>query len=113
MLKWFALLAPQGTWCLLTRWGKYAGIAKVGKNFFPPWVRVSHCVTQQAVVYDAPVERAVTRDNIRVSIDTVLIFHVVDAYLFVYELGASNFDLLLLTYPQTNAPLVGLADPLP
>ena len=105
-LKWFSVLAPIGAWCLLTRWGKYAGIAKPGKSFHPPWIRVSHCVTQQAVVYDAPVERAITQDNIRVSIDIVLVFRVFDPYPFVYTLGASNFDALLTGVVEESVRLL-------
>jgi regulator of protease activity HflC (stomatin/prohibitin superfamily) len=100
------LLAPHGTWCLKTRWGKYDGVAKVGINMFPPWVQVSHCVTKQSVVYDAPVERAVTKDNVRVGIDTFVVFRVVDPYPFVYNLGAGNFDGLLAGTMQESVRLL-------
>jgi len=52
-------------------------------------------VTQQSCTYNAPVKECPTSDNVRVSIDLVIVFMIRDPQAFVYKLGAVKFDQLL------------------
>lgn len=68
----------------------------------PPWVRVSHLVTKQAVVLDLPVKACKTKDNVTVNIDIALAFRIMgDAALgedpdlvrrFVHELKPRGLE---------------------
>mmetsp|Transcript_70919 Transcript_70919/g.129785 ORF Transcript_70919/g.129785 Transcript_70919/m.129785 type:complete len:435 (-) Transcript_70919:97-1401(-) len=91
----YTLSIPTGCACLLQRFGKDVGIAPPGLHFMPPYYRVAYVVTQQACTYQAPVKECPTADNVRVSVDIVVVFTIRDPIAFVRRLGASRFDLML------------------
>jgi len=98
--KWFTfsgwwMTIPTGCHCLMQKFGKDIGKAEPGGRIRPPYYRVAYVVTQQACTYNAPVKECPTSDNVRVSIDVVLVFAIFNAVEFVYRLGAVKFDQLL------------------
>lgn len=86
---------PTGCHCLLQQCGKDCGVAQPGGSVKPPWWRVSHVVSMQSNSYNAPVKECPTSDNVRVSIDLVIVFAIREPEKFVYQLGAIKFDQLL------------------
>mmetsp|Transcript_25534 Transcript_25534/g.59453 ORF Transcript_25534/g.59453 Transcript_25534/m.59453 type:complete len:428 (+) Transcript_25534:63-1346(+) len=84
---------PSGVTCLMQRFGKDIGPAEPGlKLFYPSYYRIAYVVTRQSCTYDAPVRACPTADDVRVSVDVVLVFSIRDASAFIYKLGATNFD---------------------
>jgi len=86
---------PTGVFCLMQKFGKDIGPALPGWHLYPAWYRIAYVVTQQSVCYDAPVLCCPTADDVRVSVDVTLVFHIVDPQKFIYRLGAKNFDEFL------------------
>jgi regulator of protease activity HflC (stomatin/prohibitin superfamily) len=86
---------PTGCYCLLQKFGRDVGIAPPGGSIKPPWYRIGYVVTQQSCTYNAPVKECPTSDNVRVSVDLVIVFMIRDPQAFVYRLGAVRFDQLL------------------
>lgn len=98
--NWFSpagywLTIPTGCYCLMQRFGKDYGVAPPGGSIKPPFYRIAYVVTQQSCTYNAPVKECPTSDNVRVSVDLVIVFMIRDAAAFVYSLGAVKFDQLL------------------
>lgn len=60
-----------------------------------PFVAVSHLVTRREIPYDVPVMETFTRDNVRINIDTLLTFSIVEPHRFVYNISANEFDRVL------------------
>jgi len=89
------LTIPTGCYSLIQRFGKDGGIAPPGGSVKPPFYRIAYVVTQQSCTYNAPVKECPTSDNVRVSIDLVVVFMIRDPIAFVYQLGAVKFDQLL------------------
>jgi regulator of protease activity HflC (stomatin/prohibitin superfamily) len=84
---------PSGVHCLLQRFGaNLEEAAQPGLHCKPPYYRIAYIVSKQACTYDAPVRECPTSDDVRVNIDVVIVFQIVDAIKFIYKLGAVNFD---------------------
>jgi len=88
----FMMEVPSGVACLVQKFGKDLGPFPAGLHVVPSYYRIAYVVSQQAVCYDAPVLECRTIDNVRVSVDVVLVFQIKDASKFVYRCGARNFD---------------------
>lgn len=83
-LFWFTV--PEGFYALVTRHGAqmdYNGsdgkptcVWPSGLHFGPPWLKVSHLVTKQSMVFNTPIKRCKTKDNVSVDIDTSIVFRV-------------------------------------
>lgn len=91
----FWLTVPTGCYCLMQKFGRDCGIAPPGGSIKLPYWRISYVVTQQSCTYNAPVKECPTSDNVRVSVDLVIVFMIRDPQAFVYKLGAVKFDQLL------------------
>jgi regulator of protease activity HflC (stomatin/prohibitin superfamily) len=91
----FLVRIPEGTVALLTRGGRYVGTIGPGLHVLLPWVIVSHLVTRREIPYEVPPVEAPTRETVRVRIDALLTFGIVDAYRFVYRISADDFDHVL------------------
>lgn len=86
---------PSGVYCLAQKFGKDVGVLSPGFHFLPAYWRIAYVVTQQSCCYDAPVLSCPTADDVRISVDVVLIFKIADPGKFIYRLGAKNFDEFL------------------
>jgi len=91
----FMMSVPTGVFCLMQRFGKDCGKAEPGLHMLPPFYRIAYVVSAQSCTYDAPVRACPTSDDVRVNIDVVVIFQVVDPHKFIYKLGVKNFDEFL------------------
>lgn len=90
----FFLQIPEGVSGLLIRAGKYQQTVGSGTHIVPPWVLVSHLVSRREIPFDAPAVEALTRDNVRANVDTLLTFKIFDPYRFVFSISATDFDLV-------------------
>jgi regulator of protease activity HflC (stomatin/prohibitin superfamily) len=88
----FMVRIPEGVNALLIRGGRYDKTIGSGMNLVPPWILVSHLVTQREIPFDVPVLEAPTRDNVRANVDTLITFTISDPYKFVYSIAADDFD---------------------
>jgi regulator of protease activity HflC (stomatin/prohibitin superfamily) len=79
---------------MLIRAGKYQRTLGSGTHILPPWFLVSHLVSMREIPFDAPAVEALTRDNVRANVDTLLTFKILDPYRFVYSISATDFDLV-------------------
>lgn len=87
------LTVPTGVACLMQRFGKaIEEEASPGLHLLPSYYRIAYVVSKQACTYDAPVRSCPTSDDVRVNIDVVIIFQIVKAHTFIYNLGVKNFD---------------------
>lgn len=86
---------PSGVSCLMQKWGRHTEVAKPGGSVTPPWYRIAYIVTQQSCNYNAPVKECPTSDNVRVGVDCLIVFSIRDAHDFVYNLGATKFNMFL------------------
>ena len=92
----FLVRVPEGTMALLTRAGRYVRSLEAGSQIVPPWFVVSHLVTRREIPYDVPAVEALTKDNVRATVDTLITFLITDPYRFVYSITADDFDEILL-----------------
>jgi regulator of protease activity HflC (stomatin/prohibitin superfamily) len=88
----FFLRIPEGASGLLVKAGKYQKTVGSGSHLVPPWILVSHLVSRREIPFDAPAVEALTKDNVRAYVDTLLTFKIVDAYRFIYSISAADFD---------------------
>lgn len=86
---------PEGCACLVQKFGKDIGEQAAGLHILPSWFRIAYIISTQYVSYDAPVLTCPTKDDVRVSVDVVLVFRIERAKDFIYRLGARNFDEFL------------------
>lgn len=86
------MMVPSGCFCIVQRFGRDIGGMGPGLHFLPAYFRIAYVVSMQATSYDAPVLTVPTSDNVRVNVDVVTVFKVVDASKFIYKLGAKHFD---------------------
>lgn len=83
-LFWFTV--PEGFYALVTRHGaidEYKSsdgsktpVWPAGVHMGPPWLKVSHLVTKQSMIFNTPVQGCKTKDNVTVEIDIALVLRV-------------------------------------
>jgi len=99
-----SITIPTGFKALVTSNQRYVGIWSAGFHFAKPWEKVSHLVTNQYIVYDAPVRECPTSDNVMVEIDVAVVFHIKDeeedVKNFVYKLGPNELENMLHAYQE-------------
>jgi regulator of protease activity HflC (stomatin/prohibitin superfamily) len=95
LLPAFMVRVPEGTKALLARGGRYLRTANPGLQILPPWIIVSHLVTQREIPFDVPVVGAPTKDNVRATVDTLFTIRIRDPYQFVFNISAGDFDQVL------------------
>lgn len=95
LLPAFMVRVPEGTKALLARGGRYLRTVNPGLHFLPPWIVVSHLVTQREIPFDVPIVNAPTKDNVRATVDTLFTIRIRDPYQFVFNISAVDFDQVL------------------
>ncbi len=88
----FIVRIPEGANALAIRGGRYTRTVGSGTTILPPWILISHLVTTREIPFDVPIVEATTQDNVRANVDTLITFRITDAYKFVYNISASDFD---------------------
>jgi len=101
-----AICIPQGFKAFVASHGKHMEIWEPGVHYAAPWHSVTHLVGLQNFVYDTPVKECPTLDNVMVTIDVTLVFHVRpdDDLLmkFVFNLGPEGLDGMLQQVQQDS-----------
>uniref|UniRef100_A0A7S1Z6D7 Band 7 domain-containing protein n=1 Tax=Trieres chinensis TaxID=1514140 RepID=A0A7S1Z6D7_TRICV len=113
---WFTV--PEGFYALVTRHGatelfkdpstgKETPVWPSGLHLGPPWLKVSHLVTKQSVVFNTPIRGCKTKDNVTVQIDISIVLRVMgdsdrpgddpqNVYKFVHEVTARGLQAQLV-----------------
>lgn len=97
---------PEGFKAFVASHGKHQGIWDPGFHFAPPWYSITHMVGLQNFVYDTPVKECPTLDNVMVTIDITLVFHVLSdtetLMKFAFSLGPEGLDGMLQQVQQDS-----------
>lgn len=91
----FLVRIPEGANGLLSRGGRYTRTIGSGTYRMPPWIGVSHLVTRREIPFDVPVVESPTRENVRVTVDTLLTFSIEEPHRFVFNISTDDFDQVL------------------
>jgi regulator of protease activity HflC (stomatin/prohibitin superfamily) len=85
---------------LIERVGKFSKTAEPGLTIiFPPFENMRKVDMREQVI-DVPPQEVITKDNVVVTVDAVIYFHVSDAFKVVYNVA--RFELAALKLAQTN-----------
>ncbi len=72
---------------VIERVGKFHKVASAGLNFIFPFVdRVRAIVNMKQQTMDVPPQQVITKDNVTITIDTVVFFQIMDPVKSVYEI---------------------------
>merc|ERR1719384_2452936 len=97
---------PQGFKAFVASHGKHMEIWQPGFHFAPPWYSITHMVGLQNFVYDTPVKECPTLDNVMVTIDITIVFHISpqdDTLMkFAFRLGPEGLDGMLQQVQQDS-----------
>lgn len=97
---------PEGFRAFVASHGKHLDIWGPGFHFAPPWYSITHMVGLQNFVYDTPVKECPTLDNVMVTIDITIVFHVSDTpdtlMKFAFNLGPEGLDGMLQQVQQDS-----------
>ena len=82
-------IVPQGSAFVVERLGAYRATWNTGMHFKIPFIEtVSKKLTLMEQVADFPPQPVITKDNVRMQIDTVVFFQITDCKLYAY--GITN-----------------------
>lgn len=97
---------PEGFKAFVASHGKHLDIWEPGFHFAPPWYSITHMVGLQNFVYDTPVKECPTLDNVMVTIDVTLVFHIRPSddtlMKFVFTCGPEGLDGMLEQVQQDS-----------
>eukprot|EP01027_Heterolobosea_sp_BB2_P013858 GEZU01019942.1.p1 GENE.GEZU01019942.1~~GEZU01019942.1.p1 ORF type:complete len:344 (-),score=104.12 GEZU01019942.1:895-1926(-) len=65
-----------------------------------PWTKVAFVVTEQHIPFDIPVQNCPTADNVKVKIDTLIVFRIARAEDFVFNLGPHKLNDILVSFVE-------------
>ncbi len=83
---------PEGAWGLVSRRNRHEKTLLPGAYVVPPYLTLTHFVTRRELVFDAPVAAAPSKDGVRVDVDVLVTFRIVDPARFVYQISIGDFD---------------------
>lgn len=87
---------PTGFYPIVTSFGRLDDTDhQAGTNCMMPWKRVQKLVTRQLTAFESPIRYVKTQDNIRVSLNAIMVFKITDGVHFVVNIGPEKFDLML------------------
>jgi regulator of protease activity HflC (stomatin/prohibitin superfamily) len=103
-------VVPQGYAFVIERLGSYHETWKNGLHLKLPFIdRISKKITLMEQVVDFPPQPVITKDNVRMQIDTVVFFQVTDCKMYAYGVTNPIFAIENLT-ATTLRNLVGELD---
>src|SRR5579859_4056951 len=85
---------------LVERLGKYDRTADSGLTILFPPFELMRKVDMREQVIDVPPQEVITKDNVVVSVDAIIYFHVSDPFRVVYNVA--RFEMAALKLAQTN-----------
>ena len=78
-------IVPQTHQYVIEFLGKYKTVWDAGLHFKIPFLeRIARRITLKEQVIDSPPQPVITKDNVKMQIDTVVFFKIFDAKLFTY-----------------------------
>ena len=101
---WFKMNVPSGMHVLAANWGKHHGLYGEGWHICVPfWKTIPVMITRNTVRFKCPVQFVPTRDNVLVTLDVGINFHIgrsdatfeEDARKFFYNFGPNRLEELL------------------
>jgi regulator of protease activity HflC (stomatin/prohibitin superfamily) len=85
---------------LVERLGRFARVAESGLAIiFPPFETLRKVDMREQVI-DVPPQEVITKDNVVVTVDAIIYFHVTDPFKVVYNVA--TFEMAALKLAQTN-----------
>ena len=91
-------VVPQAKAYVVERLGAYRVTWSTGLHFKAPFIeRVARKVNLKEQVVDFPPQPVITKDNVTMSIDTVIFFQITDPKLFAYGVESPNMAIENLT----------------
>jgi regulator of protease activity HflC (stomatin/prohibitin superfamily) len=94
-------IVPQATAQVIERLGSYKTTWSTGIHFKIPFIeRVARKVTLMEQVADFPPQPVITKDNVRMQIDTVVFYQITDCKLYAY--GVTNPILAIESLTSTT-----------
>ena len=94
-------IVPQATAQVIERLGSYKTTWHTGIHFKIPFIeRVANNITLMEQVSDFPPQPVITRDNVRMQIDTVVFYQITDCKLYTY--GVTNPLLAIESLTSTT-----------
>ena len=94
-------IVPQGSAYVVERLGAYKDTWNTGMHFKIPFIeRVARKLTLMEQVADFPPQPVITKDNVRMQIDTVVFFQITDCKLYAY--GITNPILAIENLTSTT-----------
>ena len=94
-------IVPQGSAFVVERLGAYNATWSTGMHFKLPFIEtISRKLTLMEQVADFPPQPVITKDNVRMQIDTVVFFQITDCKLYAY--GITNPILAIENLTSTT-----------
>lgn len=94
-------IVPQGSAYVIERLGSYRATWSTGMHFKIPFIEtISKKLTLMEQVADFPPQPVITKDNVRMQIDTVVFFQITDCKLYAY--GITNPILAIENLTSTT-----------
>jgi regulator of protease activity HflC (stomatin/prohibitin superfamily) len=93
-------IVPQATAVIVERFGRYHRTLRAGLNLITPFIdRLRPLIDLREQVVSFPPQPVITKDNLVVSIDTIIYFQVTDARAATYEISSyiTGVEQLTLT----------------
>ena len=95
------IIVPQATAQVIERLGSYKATWTTGMHFKIPFIeKVAKKVTLMEQVADFPPQPVITKDNVRMQIDTVVFYQITDCKLYTY--GVTNPILAIESLTATT-----------
>jgi len=100
------MCVPDGFKALVFSHGKYIETWDAGFHCAAPWTNIQYLIGLQHYIYDTPVKECPTLDNVMVTIDITLVFHVEPEEQklrdFAFKLGPEGLDQMLQQIQQDS-----------
>lgn len=93
---------PTGVAAIATSYGKIIGEQEPGFFWTPPWKKIKWIINKQHIPYDYPVKECPTLDNVKVYIDTLVVFRIVKAEQFLTTFGPYKLQDTLASFLEES-----------
>ncbi len=92
---------PEGTQAILVQAGRYIRTAGPGVQRVSPTILVTHLVTTREIPFSTLARAVPTADDVRVDVEILFTFRIVDPHKFVFNTTAPDFDAVCQGAGQT------------
>lgn len=101
---YWKLNIPNGVFCMETKWGKHNGLMEPGcRCCYLAYKKVVVMISKNTIRFKCPIQDVPTKDNVRISIDVGINFHIGggteneenDCMKFFYNFGPNRLEELL------------------